>query len=60
MGDGGGDEGVHGFVVDGYASAAAEGEAVGGVEREEGYYVFDMEMVCLLEAGVFGRPGVIL
>lgn len=33
MGDGGCDEGVHGFVVDGDAAAAAEGEAVGEVER---------------------------
>lgn len=54
MGDGGGHKGVHGFV-DGYASAAAEGEAVGGVEEQEDeeVYLLDIAMVFLLEAGVF-------
>lgn len=37
MGDGGSDEGIHGFADD--AAAAAEGEAVEGVERKKGYEV---------------------
>lgn len=54
MGDGGGDERVHGFVVDGYAAATTEGKAVGDVERDEGF-MLDMEMV--FPAGGWGFLG---